>query len=166
MRINLSFQWSVTIINHNNPHILDCLCASLTKLENWATIVLSCHTAVGLVGLEHQAAGANGNVPPGRLHTPDVTALDMSLFNPGSYRSRGNWTLLFQQQELVLSAALLWAGQHHGCLKLIQHSWALNLNSEVVAIQFPLLSMKQNHPAVPLATLGVQPCPKDCLPKC
>lgn len=84
-----TFQGSVTIVSHNNPQILDFLSAFLISLEYSASIVLSCHIAVRLVGLEHQAGAANGDVPPGHHHTPEVSALDLTLFNPDS-RHRGN----------------------------------------------------------------------------
>jgi len=87
MRTSLCFQRFVTIISHNNPQILDCLCVFLTSLENSATIVLSYHTAVRL---EHQVGGVKGSVPPEHLHTPDMPALGMALFNSDSCKCRGN----------------------------------------------------------------------------
>lgn len=162
----LTFQWFVTIVSHNNPQILDFLCAFLTSLDNSAMTVLSCHTAARLVELEHQTGGANGNVSPGHHHTPDMSALDTTLFNPDSYRHRGNWKVLY-------SSTRSWFGVQPFCEMgsttadwILFSTWALNLDSKVVAIQFPLLSVKQNHSSVPLATLGVWPCPKDYLPKC
>lgn len=39
----------------------------------------------------------------------------------------------------ILGRTLLRAGLYHNFLELSQHSWVLNLNSEAVPVQFPLL---------------------------
>lgn len=65
---------------------------------------------------------------------------------------------LIQRWELFWET-LLWAELYHSCLKLIQHSWGVNLNSKLLPFSFHC-SVKQNHPSVPLSTLGVRPAPK------